>query len=97
MYIRGLPCAVCDRPAPSEAHHHTGGRGRGQKADDRRTIPLCRVCHTDFHAACGFFKFYDKAARREWQDRMVERYQRRSRWETTSFYVDPPDVPDDVF
>ncbi len=70
-------CACAGEPGfgPCEgtihAHHHTGGRGRGQKADDERTFPLCWKHHNDFHSATGGFRDKDKAWRREWQDRMV--------------------------
>lgn len=57
-----------------EAHHHTGGRGRGQKTSDHRAFPLCLKHHRDFHAAAGVFRDWTKAERRAWQDAMVERF-----------------------
>ena len=47
-WVRTLPCSVCPARAPSEASHH-GPRGIGQKASDLRAIPLCSVCHRDWH------------------------------------------------
>jgi hypothetical protein len=48
-WLRTLPCAVCERPPPSQAAH-TGSRldqgvGMGQKTPDRDAIPLCAGCH----------------------------------------------------
>ena len=46
--IRQLPCCECGRAAPSQAAHSNfsiHGKGRGIKADDKYTIPLCHVCH----------------------------------------------------
>jgi hypothetical protein len=80
-YIRQQRCAGCLRPPPNHAHHHTRGverkRGKGQKADDRETIPLCYRCHHDFHATAGAFKVWDKQWKRDWQDAMVRHYQSR--------------------
>lgn len=36
--VKSLPCAICDAPAPSEAHHIRQG-------DHFTTIPLCPDCH----------------------------------------------------
>jgi hypothetical protein len=47
-FVRGLPCAFCQRPGPSEPHHF-GRRGVGQKTDDYRTVPACRTCHDAKH------------------------------------------------
>ena len=48
-HVRSHPCCVCYAPAPSDPHHF-GQHGTATKADDRRTVPLCRGCHDDFHA-----------------------------------------------
>jgi len=50
-FVRSLPCSVCLKPGPSEAHHLLRGvpRGMGRKADDRHVIPLCHECHTGLH------------------------------------------------
>lgn len=48
-YIRQMPCKICGYPA--EPHHiRSTGDGLGQKPDDRRTIPLCRLHHAEAHA-----------------------------------------------
>lgn len=90
-WLREQPCAVKKYPLPRatpcrgivEAHHHTGGRGRGQKSNDLRAFPLCKRHHTgEFHApqwggvsrAKTTFTGWGKQKRREWQDAMVEKY-----------------------
>jgi len=48
-HIRTLPCCVCGRRSPSEAHHlkQTGERerGMGRRSSDRWAVPLCPDCH----------------------------------------------------
>lgn len=78
-FIRTQPCCryvpfVQDCSGPTQAHHHTGGRGRGQKSEDERSMPLCSKHHREFHSATGAFGGWRKTERREWQDRMVELY-----------------------
>jgi hypothetical protein len=46
-WIRTLPCVVCGRVYGVECAH-TGDHGMGQKASDRRGIPLCRRCHDEY-------------------------------------------------
>lgn len=44
-------CCACGADAPSQAAHSNfmcHGKGRGIKADDRYTLPLCVVCHQNF-------------------------------------------------
>lgn len=73
-FIRSLPCCACGRRAPSHAHHEIGGgRGKGQKAPDRRTLPLCSQCHADFHALAGSFCDYTLAMKRELQELEIDR------------------------
>lgn len=46
--IRSLPCVECGAsPRSQAAHSNFGihGKGKGIKADDRYTIPMCVVCH----------------------------------------------------
>lgn len=46
--IRLLHCVECGADAPSQAAHSNfgiHGKGKGIKADDRYTIPLCVICH----------------------------------------------------
>lgn len=48
--IRKLPCIRCGNPNSQAAHSnfHEHGKGRGIKADDSYTVPLCHGCHSDF-------------------------------------------------
>ena len=48
--IRTLPCVRCGKPDSQAAHSNSAkhGKGRGIKADDSFTVPLCHVCHSDF-------------------------------------------------
>ena len=77
-FLRGLPCAMCLRPPPCDAHHSTAHRrGLGLKASDRHAFPLCNGpdgCHDQFHSARGRFKGWDKEKRRLWQRAMVDLY-----------------------
>ena len=46
--IRSLPCCQCGASPRSQAAHSNfmcHGKGKGIKADDKYTIPLCVVCH----------------------------------------------------
>lgn len=36
--VKGLPCSVCDAPAPSDAHHINQGQ-------HYTTVALCKDCH----------------------------------------------------
>ena len=58
QFVRTLPCAVCNRPAPSHAHHHPadGQSSVGLKTSDLRAVPLCGTpvgsrpsCHDRVH------------------------------------------------
>jgi hypothetical protein len=48
--IRKLPCIRCGNPDSQAAHSNSAkhGKGRGIKADDRYTVPLCYSCHAAF-------------------------------------------------
>ena len=48
--IRKLPCIRCGSPNSQAAHSNSSrdGKGRGIKADDSKTIPLCFKCHAAF-------------------------------------------------
>lgn len=49
--IRKLPCVRCGMSAPSQAAHSNSskhGKGRGIKALDAFTVPLCYNCHSKF-------------------------------------------------
>lgn len=48
--IRSLPCIRCGQ-SPSQAAHSNSskhGKGRGIKAGDEFTVPLCYSCHGQF-------------------------------------------------
>ena len=48
--IRKMICCECGADAPNQAAHSNfmcHGKGRGIKADDRYTLPLCHKCHAD--------------------------------------------------
>lgn len=48
--IRKLPCVKCGG-GPSQAAHSNSskhGKGRGIKASDEFTVPLCYKCHSAF-------------------------------------------------
>ena len=48
--VRKLPCIQCGHPDSQAAHSNSSrdGKGRGIKADDSKTIPLCFKCHAAF-------------------------------------------------
>ncbi|WLQ15399.1 hypothetical protein O5O45_05625 [Hahella aquimaris] len=49
--IRQLPCASCGIEGGSQAAHSNllrHGKGRGLKASDAATFPLCVPCHMEF-------------------------------------------------
>lgn len=48
--IRKLPCVRCGNPNSQAAHSNSArhGKGRGIKASDQFTIPLCALCHAAF-------------------------------------------------
>ena len=43
--VKALPCACCEAPGPSDAHHIREGQGGAQRAPDFLAIPLCKECH----------------------------------------------------
>jgi len=48
--IRKLSCIRCGNPHSQAAHSNSAkhGKGRGIKADDSKTVPLCFKCHAAF-------------------------------------------------
>lgn len=48
--IRKLPCVRCGYPHSQAAHSNSSkhGKGRGIKANDLCTVPLCYTCHAAF-------------------------------------------------
>lgn len=69
--IRSMPCCSCGHSPPSEAHHHTGRRGKGQRAHDHAAMPLCWKCHRAIHDAAPPFDSWSRERREEWQDAQV--------------------------
>lgn len=51
-FVRSLACCSCGVSGPSDPHHWsaTVRRGVGMKLDDLLTVPLCRACHSEYHA-----------------------------------------------
>lgn len=43
--VKELPCALCDAPPPSDAHHILTGRTPGVRSGDFLCLPLCKECH----------------------------------------------------
>src|ERR1700730_716813 len=45
--VRELPCLVCMKEPPNEAHHllRTGEHGMGRKSSDQWAIPICAFHH----------------------------------------------------
>lgn len=62
--IRKLPCIKCGSSPSQAAHSNFGehGKGKGIKADDKYTIPLCQVCHRWFD---GYFQLTREQSK-EW-------------------------------
>lgn len=46
-WIQSLPCSTCGRSAPCDPSH-IKSRGAGGTAAD--LVPMCRLCHDEFHA-----------------------------------------------
>lgn len=45
--VKALPCVICGRAGPSDAHHCICGRFGTRRASDWQVIPLCKDCHQD--------------------------------------------------
>jgi hypothetical protein len=45
--VKMLPCVICRKPGPSDAHHVICERFSSNKAGDFETIPLCKNCHQE--------------------------------------------------
>ena len=72
--IRKLPCVKCGAVPSQAAHSNFGehGKGKGIKADDKYTIPLCHICHRWFD---GYFQLTREQSK-EWFDKMLEKTER---------------------
>jgi len=76
-FIRGLPCAMCNRPPPNHAHHSLAHKpGMSMKAADCETIPLCMLCHESLHnpRVNGPFKGWSGEKRGSWERAKVDLY-----------------------
>lgn len=63
--IRKLPCCDCGTTGDIQAAHSNfgeHGKGRGIKADDSYTIPLCQPCHTSFDQ----YQKMDRSESKQW-------------------------------
>ena len=45
--VKSLPCVICLRPGPSDAHHVICNRYGQGKVSDFDVIPLCKAHHQD--------------------------------------------------
>ena len=72
--VRSLPCVKCGHPDSQAAHSNWSehGKGRGIKADDQFTIPLCHSCHTDLDQ----YKTMGREESKAWFMKMLERTNR---------------------
>lgn len=43
--VKMLPCCICGKAGPSDAHHTICGRYGSRKTSDFDAIPLCKECH----------------------------------------------------
>lgn len=68
--IRKLPCIQCGSTPAQVAHSNFGehGKGRGIKADDEYTIPLCYRCHRDFDT----YRWQTRAEAKAWFVRKLD-------------------------
>ena len=73
--IRQLPCVRCGMMPPSQAAHSNSskhGKGKGIKADDQFTIPLCHSCHSNFDQ----YTTMGKEESKQWFLKMLEKTER---------------------
>lgn len=82
-WLRSRPCARCG--AYGVQVHHRTGAGMALRGHDDKGIPLCHICHGDFHALAGMFKGWSRAGLAHWQDRQISIL--RKRYESL---VEPP-------
>lgn len=80
--IRKLPCVKCGAVPSQAAHSNFGehGKGKGIKADDRYTIPLCHICHRWFD---GYFQLTREQSK-EWFAKMLEKTERMLKIDTNT-------------
>ncbi|MCL5767372.1 hypothetical protein [Acinetobacter sp. ANC5681] len=72
--IRKLPCVKCGGGPSQAAHSNFGehGKGKGIKADDKYTIPLCHACHVVFDQ----YRDMGREESRVWFAKMLEKTER---------------------
>lgn len=72
--VRSLPCLKCGNPNSQACHSNWSehGKGKGLKADDQFTIPLCQSCHSDFDQ----YKNMSKEQSKAWFMKMFEKTNR---------------------
>lgn len=72
--IRKLPCIKCGGGPSQAAHSNFGehGKGKGIKADDKYTIPLCHNCHQWFDQYRGMGRVESK----EWFAKLLVKTER---------------------
>lgn len=74
-WVRTLPCLLeaesysCNGPV--HAHH------AGPKRLDRTAVPLCMVHHDQWHSANGYFRGWERNARRAWAEIAISVTQQR--------------------
>ena len=52
------------------------GTGMSLKSSDLDAFPLCTKHHDEFHAGNGYFTFWSKAQKKEWQRQWSAHYRR---------------------
>lgn len=69
--IRKLPCVRCGAVPSQAAHSNFGehGKGKGIKANDNYTIPLCHACHMVFDQ----YRDMGREESRAWFAKMLEK------------------------
>ena len=73
--VRQLPCVKCGQDAPSQACHSNfgeHGKGKGIKAKDDYTIPLCPACHRSF----DLYVWMNRQQSKDWFSKMLEKTER---------------------
>jgi len=58
-FIRTKPCLVCGHPNTVPHHEPLGRGGKGIKAPDSQTVPMCTGCHIYRHQMGASFWEYN--------------------------------------
>ncbi|KZY05235.1 MULTISPECIES: DUF968 domain-containing protein [unclassified Sulfitobacter] len=67
--VKALPCVICGKPGPSDAHHCIHDRYGTDKRSDFAVLPLCVECHRHPHPNAIH------TAKQAWRDRNGPDYQ----------------------